>query len=38
MTIMLGGQTPGVSSRVVAVATLVALSLSIFFAARWLPV
>jgi len=38
MTIMLGGQTPGVSSRLVAVATLVTLSMTIFFAARWLPV
>jgi ABC-type tungstate transport system substrate-binding protein len=38
MTIMVGGQTREVSSRVVAVATLVALSVSIFFAARWLPV
>jgi hypothetical protein len=38
MTILAGGQTPEVSSRVVAVATLVTLSVSIFFAARWLPV
>ena len=38
MTIMVAGQTAGVSSRVVAVATLVTLSVSIFLAARWLPV
>ncbi len=38
MMIMVAGDDGGVSSRLVAVATLVALSVTIFYAVRLLPV